>query len=98
MTLDGEEAAFARSFSPLISRRTRQSLTDENIDGDGDGDGDGGGDGDGVDGNGDDGNGDDALAATDHNGDDEQEVEGFLDNGVCSSVFSMKLYRLNFLS
>jgi len=85
VTLDDEEATFARTFSPL-------GATAGDVDEDGGGGGgygreevDAGGGGGGS-GEGEDGSGEDDAGAS-----------GFLDNGVCYSIFSRKLYQLIFV-
>jgi hypothetical protein len=85
VTLDDEEATFASIFSPL-----RTTPGDVDVDGDGDGgggygreEGDAGGDEGGDEGGSSEGEG--------GSGGDDAEVSGFLDNGVCYSIFSRKL-------
>jgi hypothetical protein len=89
VALDAEEAAFASSLGPLHSTSGADGDEDEDRavveDGDGVGDGDVGVNGTVQHGR------DDVDYDGDGNGEDQQEGMGFLDNGVCFSVFSMKL-------
>jgi hypothetical protein len=89
VTLDAEEAVFASSLPPLHptpgSMSQSRNAETESQGGDGDG---------GV--RSDSGDADiDMAGIGDDTGEEEQDV-GFLDNGVCFSVFSLKLYLLIF--
>lgn len=86
VTLDAEEAVFASIFSPLRPSGDGDGIEEGDRDEEGDvdeeGDGDGGSD---------DGRVQHGSIAGGYV-EDEAEVSGFLDNGVCYSVFSRKLY------
>lgn len=77
--MDDEEVTYASIFSPL---RTTPGDVDE------DGDGYGGGGGEEGDAGGDEGGNGEGEGGS---GEDDAEVSGFLDNGVCYSIFSRKL-------
>ena len=82
IVLDTDEAAFASSLPPLWRTPNVERETQE---GEGEGEQEQEGEGEGE------GEGDE------EGNNDEQEVVGFLDNGVCFFVFSKKLYQLIFL-